>query len=112
VNEEPHHRWPAFEPIPLTDLFVFDPVAFKLHCAVLNEEQVHPIDVLATDWDEWVGWSRWRGAADHFNRDFIFTMARERKSLDRWLFGGVFEVVGRRPTPSARSYDRVCCTNR
>ncbi|OBG44557.1 hypothetical protein A5670_10465 [Mycolicibacterium fortuitum] len=93
-------------PIPLRALVGhLDESVFKLHCAVVNKQQVQPVDVLASDWDEWVGWSRWRGATDHFNRDFIFTMAREPKTSDRWLFGGVFEVVGREPIPNARSYD-------
>ncbi|MGV0644037.1 GIY-YIG nuclease family protein [Mycolicibacterium sp. XJ2546] len=105
VHKEQHRR-PALNPIPVRHLFGgLDATAFKLHCAVVNEQQIQPIDVLANDWDEWVGWSRWRGATDHFNRDFIFTMARERKSLDRWLFGGVFKVVGRQPIPNSRSYD-------
>lgn len=105
---ETHHRRPGFGAIPLRGLLVgHEESAFKLHCAVVNEQQVHPIDVLTNDWDEWVGWSRWRGAVDHFNRQFIFTMARERKAIDRWLFGGVFEVVGRQHTPNARSYELV-----
>ena len=106
MGEEPHHRRPSRAPIPLRGLCgELSESNFKLHCAVVNDVQVHPIDVLGNDWDEWVGWSRWRGAVDHFNRDFIFTMARERKATDRWLFGGVFEVVGRQPIPNARSYD-------
>lgn len=105
MHEEPRHQRPALNPIPLRGLLGdLGDSAFKLHCAVVNEQQVHPIDVLTNDWDEWVGWSRWRGAVDHFNRDFIFTMARERKTVDQWLFGGVFEVVGRDPIPNARSY--------
>lgn len=106
MANEPHHKRPALASIPLRWLLGdFDESVFKLHCAAVNEVQVHPIDVLANDSDEWVGWSRWRGAIDHFNRDFIFTMARERKAPDRWLFGGIFEVVGRQPIPNARSYD-------
>lgn len=105
MEKEPHHRPPALNPISVRPLLgELDPARCKLHCAVWNQRD-HPIDVLASDWDEWVGWSRWRGERDHFNRDFIFTMARERKATDRWLFGGVFEVVGRNPTANARSYD-------
>lgn len=105
MEKEPHHRRPALGPIPVRGLLGdLDPALCKLHCAVWNHRD-HPIDVLASDWDEWVGWSRWRGARDHFNRDFIFTMARERKTADQWLFGGVFEIVGRNPTANARSYD-------
>ncbi len=106
VTRISHHRRPSLKPIALRSLLGdLEASAFKLHCAVVNELQVQPIDVLASDWDEWVGWSQWRGTKDHFNRDFIFTMARERKSADQWLFGGVFEVVGRRAIPNARSYE-------
>lgn len=106
MGNQLHQRKPGLASIPLRGLFGnFDESAFKLHCAVVNEQQIQPIDVLANDWDEWVGWSRWRGAVDHFKRDFIFTMARERKAVDRWLFGGVFEVVGRQPISNARSYE-------
>lgn len=106
MHEEPRHPRPALNPIPLRGLLAdLDVSTFKLHCAVVNELQVQPIDVLTNDWDEWVGWSRWRGAVDHFNRDFIFTMARERKTVDQWLFGGVFEVMARQHIPNARSYD-------
>lgn len=105
MKKEPGHTRPSQKPIALRALLgELDASAVKLHCAVANELQVQPIDVLASDWDEWVGWSRWRGTNDHFNRKFIFTMARELKSADRWLFGGVFEVIGRKNIPNTRSY--------
>lgn len=81
MQKEPHHQRPALRPIPLRNLLSeLDPHTCKLHCAVFDGV-VEPINVLATDWDEWVGWSRWRGARDHFNRQFIFTMARVPKTL-------------------------------
>ncbi|MCG5432422.1 GIY-YIG nuclease family protein [Mycobacterium sp. MYCO198283] len=91
--------------IPLRDLLGgLDPKLCKLHCAVWNGED-HPIDVLARDWNEWVQWSRWRGVRDDFNRQFIFTVARDRSNAARWLFGGVFEVLTRHNVPNAHSYD-------
>lgn len=105
MHKEPHHKRPALNPIPLRELLGgLDTGTYKLHCAV-KSEQVEPLEVLGTDWDEWVGWSRWRGKTNHFNRDFIFTMARDPKTQSSWLFGGVFEVVGRKPIAHARSYD-------
>lgn len=104
MPKESNHKRPALNPIALRGLLGdLDPSTCKLHCAVSNG-LVEPIDVLATDWNEWVGWSRYRGQTDHFNRDFIFTMAREHKTADQWLFGGVFEVTARKPIPKARSY--------
>ena len=102
--KKPKHPLPASRPIPLSNLLGgLDPLAFKLHCAVFDGT-VEPITVLTNDWDEWVGWSQWRGARDHFNRDFIFTMARVPKTPSHWLFGGVFQVTARPPIPNARSY--------
>jgi hypothetical protein len=81
-----------------------DPQACKLHCAVFDQVD-QPIDVLARSWDEWVGWNRRRTTRDDFNRQFIFSMARYRHPATHWLFGGVFEVIGRRPVPGEGSYD-------
>lgn len=91
--------------IPLRALLGdLDAMDFKLHCAVWNGE-VQPIDALARSWDEWVTWSRWRPSNDVFNRQLIFSMARDRTVPTRWLFGGVFEVVGRRNEPNTHAYD-------
>lgn len=91
--------------IPLRSLIGdLDPTLCKLHCAVWNREE-HPIDVLARSWDAWVGWNSWRNSRNDFNRQFIFSLAQARGDPSHWLFGGVFEVLARRPTPHARSYD-------
>jgi hypothetical protein len=92
--------------IPLSALLPagFDPTQAKLNCAVYNGE-AHPIEVLATDPDEWVNWNRWRNVNDDFNRQFIFALAQDRHDPTLWLFGGIWEVVGRRPEPRAHSYD-------
>ncbi|PRC42621.1 hypothetical protein C6A85_000000109555 [Mycobacterium sp. ITM-2017-0098] len=91
--------------IPLRSLIVdLDAAKCKLHCAVFDQID-QPIDVLARSWDEWLGWNRRRTTRDDFNRQFIFSMARYRHPSTHWLFGGVFEVVGRRPVPGEGSYD-------
>jgi hypothetical protein len=91
--------------IPLRSLIGdLDPTECKLHCAVWNREK-YPIDDLARSWDDWVKWNSWRGMNDDFNRRFIFSLAQARDNPSHWLFGGVFEVLGRRPTPRAYSYD-------
>jgi hypothetical protein len=91
--------------IPLRSLFGdLDPTVCKLHCAVWDGEE-HPIDVLARSWDDWVGWNSWRGTRDDFNRQFIFSLAQTRDKPWHWMFGGVFEVLGRRPAPRSKSYD-------
>jgi hypothetical protein len=66
MPQQPH---PVLE-IPLAGVLGdLDATKCKLHCAIWNGED-RPIDVLARDWDEWVGWSRYRGKRDGFNRDF------------------------------------------
>lgn len=91
--------------IPLRSLIgELDPTACKLHCAVWNGEE-YPIDVLARSWHDWVRWNSWRGTRDDFNRQFIFSLAQTRDNPSHWLFGGVFEVLGRRPVPGEWSYE-------
>lgn len=91
--------------IPLRNLVPdLDPTQYKLHCAVSNGVD-QPLDVFARSWDEWVLWNRWRGPRDDFNRRFVFSMMQMYGEPDRWLFGGVFEVVGRDPTPNTWSYE-------
>ena len=91
--------------IPLRTLIGdLDPAACKLHCAKYNGKQ-HPIDVLAGSWQDWLTWNRYRPQRDDFNRQFIFSLANDRHDPARWLFGGVFEVEGRREVPKADSYD-------
>lgn len=41
------------------------------------------------------GWKRWRGNKNGFNRRFICSVAQDRHDQILWLFGGVFEVLGR-----------------
>lgn len=96
------------EPIPLVSILPagLDPAACKLHCAVFNGER-HPIEVLANDPEEWRRWNSWRGQHDDFNRQLVFSLAQDRHDPSLWLFGGVWEVVGRRPEPKAHSYDVV-----
>ena len=74
----------------------FDPKQYKVHFAVWNQIK-HPIDVLATSQEEWQGWNSWRSVKDDFNRDFIFSVAQDKHDATLWLFGGIWEVLERRP---------------
>lgn len=90
--------------IPLRTLIgELDPATCKLHCAKYNG-QTHPLDVLAGDWKKWVLWNRYRPERDEFNRQFIFSLAHDRHDPKRWLFGGIFEVTGRRNIPKTHAY--------
>jgi hypothetical protein len=67
---------------------------YKIHFAVWNK--VHqPLDVFVRDRDEWMGWNSWRDGRDDFSRRFIFSLIRYYHQPEKWLFGGIFEVVER-----------------
>ncbi|WP_296602161.1 GIY-YIG nuclease family protein [Nocardioides sp.] len=91
--------------IPLTALLPtgLDPTSCKVHFAVWNGTK-HPIDVLATDQEEWQGWNSWRSVKDDFNRELVFSVAQDKHDASLWLFGGIWEVLERRPEQQARSY--------
>jgi hypothetical protein len=91
--------------IPLRTLLPgLDPTEYKLHCAVWNGEE-QPLEVFARSRDEWAAWNSWRPGTNAFNRRFIFSMIQIYTEPHRWLYGGIFEVVGRRPNPHTFSYD-------
>lgn len=93
------------EAIPLAALLPegLDPTAYKVHFAVWNQIK-HPIDVLATNQEEWQGWNSWRSVNNDFNREFIFSLAQNKHDATLWLFGGIWEVLERRPEQRAHSY--------
>ncbi|MDN4163495.1 GIY-YIG nuclease family protein [Nocardioides abyssi] len=93
------------EAIPLASLLPagVDATSFKVHFAVWNGVK-HPVDVLATNQQEWQGWNSWRSVKDDFNRQFIFSVAQDKHDATRWLFGGIWEVLDRRPEQQAHSY--------
>ncbi len=104
----PRKYAPAVQAIALSTLLGadFDATEYKLHCAVYNGD-AHPIEVLANDPDEWKRWNSWRSVNDDFNRKYVFSLAQDRHDATLWLFGGIWEVVGRRPEPRTYSYDVV-----
>lgn len=93
------------EAIPLNALLPdgFNPELYKIHFAVWNQIK-HPIDVLASSQEEWKAWNSWRSVKDDFNRDFIFSVAQDKHNPTLWLFGGIWQVLERRPTQHAESY--------
>jgi hypothetical protein len=93
------------EAIQMSDLLPggFDPAQCKVHLAVWNQIE-HPIDVLATSDQEWQRWNSWRGVHNDFNREFIFSLAQDKHDGSHWLFGGIWQVLERRPEQQAHSY--------
>lgn len=69
---------------------------YKVHFAVWNKEE-QPLDVFVRDKSEWQGWNEWRGGRDDFNKQFIFSLIKFYPQNNRWLFGGIYEVLERTP---------------
>lgn len=85
--------------IKVADLFrIANLKDYKLHFAVYNKTD-EPLDVFLRNRDEWRGWNAWRPRyRDDFNRPYIFSMMRFYHQPARWLFGGIYKVVGRHAT--------------
>ncbi len=85
-------------PIKLTDIIpVEKPTDFKLHLACANEEGTHPLNEYISDRIKWIGWNEWRGNKNDWTRPFIFSFMDFYPISNAYLFGGVFEVMERRP---------------
>lgn len=92
------------EQIPLRTVFPeFNAATAKLHCASWNGTE-HPLDVFVRSRAEWAEWNSWRSTKNEFNRPFIFSLIQFYREPNRWLFGGIFEILGRSDTPNAHSY--------
>ena len=71
---------------------------YKLHLASISPNGTRPLDVFVRNWDEWVGWNEWRGGKggiDRFNKPYIFSLIKFYPEANKYLFGGIFEVVER-----------------
>lgn len=67
---------------------------YKLHLACWNGH-VHPLDEYLADWNKWLGWNQWRGKKNDFSRDYIFSLIQFYHEPNKWLFGGIFTLIGR-----------------
>lgn len=76
---------------------IYNPCEYKIHFAVWNKID-EPLDVFVRDREEWKGWNSWREGRDDFKRRFIFSLIRYYHQPEKWLFGGLFEVIERDPT--------------
>lgn len=83
--------------ILLNDVWpIADTHLYKLHFARRNDINVQPLDVFVGSRTEWQGWQEYRPKRDDFNRPRIFSVASFYHEPDIWLFGGVWDVIGRR----------------
>lgn len=82
-------------PIFLRDIWtVANPTDYKVHFASWNGKH-HPLDRWVLSPKEWEGWQIYRGRKNRFPRRFVFSLMDFYHERDCWLFGGVFEIVGR-----------------
>ncbi len=69
---------------------------YKLHFARWNGVE-QPLEVWVRDRKEWQGWQEYRPGRNEFNRAHIFSLMQFYHEPDIWLFGGIFEALGRHP---------------
>jgi hypothetical protein len=65
---------------------------YKLHLACSNGYE-QPLNVYLKGWEHWVGWNKWRGNKNDFNRIYIFSLIQFYHEPNKWLFGGIFKVT-------------------
>lgn len=81
-----------------------NPEDYKLHLACWNGSD-QPLDVFVRDRNEWDNWNKWRAKRDDFSRDFIFALINNYHEENSWLFGGVYQVISRKPVDDSPSYN-------
>lgn len=86
-----------------TILGIANPADYKVHLACWNGSD-QPLDVFVRDREEWRDWNTWRSAKDEFNRPFILSFAQFYPEPNMWLFGGIYQVLGRSPVNHSHSY--------
>lgn len=83
--------------IPLSEVLSLpSPSLFKLHLATRNDHGEEPLDIFVADRDKWRGWNEYRGDQNRWTRPCIFSLLQFYPVRNAWLFGGVWEVLGRR----------------
>ena len=97
--------------IPVIPLFPnLDWNDVKIHVAQKAGE-TRPIDVFTRSFDEWQ--NKWNGSyhSNHcWNRKYIFSMIELPNEPDRWLFGGIFEVISAKPVDTRMFYEISLCS--
>lgn len=91
--------------IPVSNFIKIDNLhGYKFHAARWNGSD-NPLDVFVRDKRAWRNWNTWRGTTNEFSRQFIFSLIDFYPERDVWLFGGIYEITGRRNEPRTHSYD-------
>lgn len=82
---------------------------YKMHFAKYDKKD-EPLDAYMRSFDEWKGWNCWSNGRDEFNRKYIFSLINYYPEPDTWLFGGIWEVLGKNyKNGKVASYDIKLC---
>lgn len=73
-----------------------NPNDFKAHFARYNGHE-QPLEVLARSETGWKSWQEYRPNRDEFSRPRIFSLVKLHYLTDKWLFGGIWDILERLP---------------
>ena len=81
--------------ILLSEILLIDnPKEYKVHFGTWNGTH-HPLDLWVKNSANWLAWQEWRGKRARWTRRYIFSlMQMHHEGVGRYLFGGIFEVLG------------------
>ena len=83
------------ENIKISDLLNLEDLkTYKLHIATHSKIE-HPLDVFVRNEKEWKGWNIYKGTKNIWTRKYIFTLIEYYHETNKWLFGGIFEIISR-----------------
>ena len=68
---------------------------YKLHFATHSGVD-HPLDVFVRNENEWKEWNSYKGDKNIWTRTYVFSLIKYYYEKNKWLFGGIFEVISRR----------------
>ena len=75
-------------------LQIKNPHDYKIHFAMWNGN-VQPLDEFVRGMKYWRGWNEWKPKSNAFNRQYIFSVMDYYPEANRWIFGGIWEVLER-----------------
>ena len=83
-----------------------NPKEYKLHSAVSDSQDPSldpPLLALRKGGRAWRKWNR-NAPKNDYNRQYVFSMAQMPYRKDKWIFGGVFEII--RPPDLLKNWER------
>ena len=82
-------------PILLNEILrIKDPKQYKVHFGTWDGMH-HPLELWVKNPANWLEWQEWRGKRARWTRRYILSlMQMYQEGIGRYLFGGIFEVLG------------------